>query len=166
MALERRTIELRPDLLVANWPQLEDLVVDWTGSDDAREPGPPSTNPAETLRAATAPASNYLEGLELVNRAAEAMKTMEDHSLQIQTKAFELMQQARNSRLETAQRMAELQQRLIAAEAKRDELAEKLAEAEQRARTAEEWLSKFVEAVNTGFAARRACQADKIRPAA
>jgi hypothetical protein len=166
VARERRTIELGPELLVENWPQLEDLVVDRTGRSDARDPSHLSGKPADTFRAAPPPSPNYLEGIELVNRAAEAMKTMEDHSLQIQTKAFELMQQARTTRLESSQQIAELQQRLIAAEMKRDELADQLAQAEQRAKTAEEWLGKFVEAVHTGFAARRACQADKVRSAA
>src|SRR5689334_19401560 len=120
MALERRTIELRPELLVENWPQLEGLVVDRTRNGDAGELGHPSGNSAETLRATPGPSMNYQEGLELVGRAAEAMKTMEDHSLQIQSKAFEIMQQARTTRMEASQQIAELQQRLLAAEKKRD----------------------------------------------
>jgi hypothetical protein len=159
---ERGTVELRPQLLVANG--LQEFLVDPRG--DEHDPGHPLNDSEAAVEAALAPLPNYLEGLELVHRAAHAMQTMEDHSLQIQTKAFEVMQKARANRLESAERIATLEKQLAAVEMRAEVLASQLADAEQRAGTAEEWLNRFVEAINTGFAGKRSCQPDKIRSAA
>jgi hypothetical protein len=165
MAPESKLVQL-----ATSGPQSYEPVVDSPrrrGDDGARDQRLKSDEPfAESLRATKVPALDYLEGLELVNRAAQAMQTREDHSQQIQAKAFELMQQARSNRLEAAEQIASLQEQLAASERKMGDLAKRLAHAEQRARTAEEWLERFVEAINAGFASRRACRPDNVHAAA
>lgn len=176
MPQESKMVQMRPQL-PANGPQVCELVVDPArrcGDDGGRDAGFKvgtlrdeafrSTKGATPDYLTTMP--DYLQGLELVNRAARAMQTMEDHSQQIQNKAFEFMQQARYNRLEAEQKIATLQEELAASESKIDELSKKLEQAEQRAKTAEEWLRRFLDAINTGFAARRACKPDSVRAAA
>lgn len=98
---------------------------------------------------------DYLQALELVSGAAQAMQSMEEQSTRIQTKAFELMQQARTDRQEAHERIANLANQLTASEARAEELERQLAEAELRAQTAEQWLSRFMETVNEAFAVRK-----------
>ena len=99
---------------------------------------------------------NYLEALELINGAGQAMTDLEDHSQKIQAKAFELTQKARADRLAASQQIAALQQQLAASETRVAELDSLLAEAELRAQTAQEWLRRFLEAINGAFSAHRA----------
>ncbi len=99
---------------------------------------------------------NYLEALELINGAGQAMTAMEDHSQKIQAKAFELTQTARADRLAASQQIASLQQQLAASETRVTELDSRLAEAELRAQTAQEWLRRFLETINGAFARHRA----------
>ena len=81
--------------------------------------------------AASTPSSNsYLETLELVNKAARAMATMEDHSQRIQAKAYELTQRARADRVEASQYISFLEEQLAASEARSLELSQQLDEAE------------------------------------
>ncbi|CAN7648047.1 hypothetical protein LJR220_006078 [Bradyrhizobium sp. LjRoot220] len=98
---------------------------------------------------------DYLQALELVSGAAQTMQSMEEQSARIQTKAFELMQQARTDRQEAHERIANLASQLTASEARAEELERQLAEAELRAQTAEQWLSRFMETVNEAFAVRK-----------
>ncbi|MBA2399743.1 MAG: hypothetical protein H0V72_13775 [Bradyrhizobium sp.] len=98
---------------------------------------------------------DYLQALELVSGAAQTMQSMEENSSRIQTKAFELMQQARTDRQEAHERIANLVNQLTASEARAEELERQLAEAELRAQTAEQWLSRFMETVNEAFAVRK-----------
>jgi exoribonuclease R len=98
---------------------------------------------------------DYLQALELVSGAAQTMQSMEEQSARIQTKAFELMQQARTDRQEAHERLAELANQLTASEARAEELERQLAEAELRAQTAEQWLSRFMETVTEAFAVRK-----------
>jgi hypothetical protein len=98
---------------------------------------------------------DYLQALELVSGAAQAMQSMEENSSRIQAKAFELMQQARTDRQEAHERLANLVNQLTASEARAEELERQLAEAELRAQTAEQWLSRFMETVNEAFAVRK-----------
>jgi hypothetical protein len=108
----------------------------------------------------TAKSSNiwpdYLEALELINGAGQAMTAMEDHSQKIQAKAFELTQKARADRLAASQQIASLQQQLAASETRVAELDSLLAEAELRAQTAQEWLRRFLETINGAFSTHRA----------
>jgi hypothetical protein len=99
---------------------------------------------------------NYLEALELINGAGQAMTAMEDHSQKIQAKAFELTQKARADRLAASQQIVSLQQQLAASETRVAELDSRLAEAELRAQTAQEWLRRFLETINGAFARHRA----------
>ena len=98
---------------------------------------------------------DYLQALELVSGAAQTMQSMEEQSARIQTKAFELMQQARTDRQEAHERLAELANQLTESEARAEELERQLAEAELRAQTAEQWLSRFMETVTEAFAVRK-----------
>jgi chromosome segregation ATPase len=98
---------------------------------------------------------DYLQALELVSGAAQTMQSMEEQSTRIQTKAFELMQQARTDRQEAHERIANLVNQLTASEARAEELERQLAEAELRAQTAEQWLSRFMETVTEAFAVRK-----------
>jgi hypothetical protein len=98
---------------------------------------------------------DYLQALELVSGAAQTMQSMEEQSTRIQTKAFELMQQARTDRQEAHERLATLVNQLTASEARVEELERQLAEAELRAQTAEQWLSRFMETVTEAFAVRK-----------
>jgi chromosome segregation ATPase len=98
---------------------------------------------------------DYLQALELVSGAAQTMQSMEEQSTRIQTKAFELMQQARTDRQEAHERLADLANQLTASEARAEELERQLAEAELRAQTAEQWLSRFMETVTEAFAVRK-----------
>jgi predicted RNase H-like nuclease (RuvC/YqgF family) len=98
---------------------------------------------------------DYLQALELVSGAAQTMQAMEEQSARIQTKAFELMQQARTDRQEAHERIANLVNQLTASEARAEELERQLAEAELRAQTAEQWLSRFIETVTEAFAVRK-----------
>jgi hypothetical protein len=98
---------------------------------------------------------DYLQALELVSGAAQTMQSMEEQSTRIQTKAFELMQQARIDRQESHERIAGLVNQLTASEARAEELERQLAEAELRAQTAEQWLSRFMETVTEAFAVRK-----------
>jgi predicted RNase H-like nuclease (RuvC/YqgF family) len=98
---------------------------------------------------------DYLQALELVSGAAQTMQSMEEQSTRIQTKAFELMQQARSERQESHERIANLVEQLTASEARAEELERQLAEAELRAQTAEQWLGRFMETVNEAFAVRK-----------
>jgi hypothetical protein len=107
--------------------------------------------PSDTERALP----DYLQALELVSGAAQTMQSMEEQSSRIQTKAFELMQQARSERHESHERIANLVEQLTASEARAEELEAQLAEAELRAQTAEQWLSRFMETVNEAFAVRK-----------
>jgi len=100
-------------------------------------------------------APDYQQALELVSGAAQAMQSMEENSSRIQTKAFEMMQQARSDRQEAQERLANLVNQLTASEARAEELERQLAEAELRAQTAEQWLSRFMETVNEAFAVRK-----------
>ena len=104
--------------------------------------------------------------LELVSDAAQAMKIMEDHSHEIQNKAFELMQRARSDKNAASEQIATLQELLTASEAKAEGLARQLAEAELRAQTAHEWLSRFMGTINTAFAFHGTRQAGQNRAAA
>jgi hypothetical protein len=83
------------------------------------------------------------------------MQSMEENSSRIQTKAFELMQQARIDRQEAHERIAKLVDQLTASEARAGELERQLVEAELRAQTAEQWLSRFMETVTDAFAVRK-----------
>ena len=112
------------------------------------------------------PWPQYQEALELVNDAAQAMQIMEDHSHEIQNKAFELMQRARSDKDAASQQIATLQERLTASEAKAEGLARQLAEVELRAQTAQEWLSRFMETINTAFAFHGVRQAGHNRAVA
>ena len=94
------------------------------------------------------------------------MQIMEDHSHEIQNKAFDLMQCARSDKLAASEQIAALQERLTASEAKAEGLARQLAEVELRAQTAQEWLSRFMETINTAFAFHGARQAGHNRAAA
>lgn len=107
------------------------------------------------LTASTPGSSSYLETLELVNNAARAMATMEDHSQRIQAKAFELTQRARADRLEANQYISFLEEQLAASETRSLELAHQLDEAETRARTSHEWLGRFQQTIGTVFAASK-----------
>jgi hypothetical protein len=98
---------------------------------------------------------DYLQALELVSGAAQTMQSMEEQSTRIQTKAFELMQQARTDRQEAHERITNLVDQLTASEARAEELERQLAEAELRAQTAEQWLGRFMETVNEAFAVRK-----------
>jgi len=109
---------------------------------------------------------DYLQALELVSGAAQTMQSMEEQSTRIQTKAFELMQQARTDRQESHERIANLVNQLTASEARAEELERQLAEAELRAQTAEQWLSRFMETVNEAFAVRKSRLAEASLPAA
>jgi len=109
---------------------------------------------------------DYLEALELVSGAAQTMQSMEEQSTRIQTKAFELMQQARTDRQEAHERIAGLVNQLTASEARAEELERQLAEAELRAQTAEQWLSRFMETVNEAFAVRKSRLAETSLTAA
>jgi hypothetical protein len=99
---------------------------------------------------------DYLEALELINGAGQAMAALEDHSERIQTKAFELTEKAKTDRLAAGQQIASLQQRLAANETRVAELERLLAEAELRAQTAQQWLRRFLETINSAFARHRA----------
>jgi hypothetical protein len=112
------------------------------------------------------PWPQYQEALELVNDAAQAMQIIEDHSHEIQNKAFDLMQCARSDKLAASEQIAVLQERLTASEAKAEGLARQLAEAELRAQTAQEWLSRFMETIKTAFAFHGTRQAGHNRTAA
>jgi chemotaxis regulatin CheY-phosphate phosphatase CheZ len=112
------------------------------------------------------PWPRYQEALETVNDAAKAMQIMEDHSHEIQNKAFELMQRARSDKDAASEQIATLQERLTASEAKAESLARELAEVELRAQTAQEWLSRFMETINTAFAFHETRQAGHNRAAA
>jgi hypothetical protein len=128
-----------------------DALRDDDGSNIARE-----RFEAQPLRTASTPSSgSYLETLELVNNAARAMATMEDHSQRIQAKAFELTQRARADRLEANQYISFLEEQLAASEARSLELARQLDEAESRARTSHEWLGRFQQTIGTVFAASK-----------
>lgn len=106
---------------------------------------------------ASTPGSNgYLETLELVNKAARAMATMEDHSQRIQAKAYELTQRARADRLEASQYISFLEEQLATSEARSLELSQQLDEAETRARTSDEWLGRFQQTIGAVFAASKA----------
>jgi hypothetical protein len=109
---------------------------------------------------------DYLEALELINGAGQAMTALEDHSQKIQAKAFELSQKARADRLAASQQIASLQQQLAASETRVAELDSLLAEAELRAQTAQEWLRRFLETINGAFSTHRADprQAGKNNP--
>ena len=109
---------------------------------------------------------DYLQALELVSGAAQTMQSMEENSSRIQTKAFELMQQARTDRQEAHERIANLVDQLTASEARAEELERQLAEAELRAQTAEQWLSRFMETVNEAFAVRKSRLAEASLTAA
>ena len=98
---------------------------------------------------------DYLQALELVSGAAQAMQTMEAESARIQAKAFELMQQARTDRQESHERIAELANQLTASEARAEQLEQRLADTELRAQTAEQWLGRFMETVTEAFAVRK-----------
>jgi chromosome segregation ATPase len=128
----------------------------------------PDIRSAESqINAVSAPETpwpQYQEALELVNDAAQAMQIMEDHSHQIQNKAFDLMQCARSDKLAASEQIAALQERLTASEAKAEGLARQLAEAELRAQTVQEWLSRLMETINTAFHGTR--QAGPNRTAA
>jgi hypothetical protein len=107
---------------------------------------------------------DYLQALELVSGAAQTMQSMEEQSSRIQTKAFELMQQARSERQESHERIANLVEQLTASEERAEELERQLAEAELRAQKAEQWLSRFMETVTEAFAVRksRLAEADML----
>lgn len=109
------------------------------------------------LRTASTPSSSssYLETLELVNNAARAMATMEDHSQRVQAKALELTQRARADRLEANQYICFLEEQLAASETRSLQLAQQLDEAESRARTSHEWLGQFQQTIGTVFAASK-----------
>ena len=109
---------------------------------------------------------DYLHALELVSGAAQTMQSMEEQSARIQTKAFEMMQQARTDRQEAHERLADLANQLTASEARAEELERQLAEAELRAQTAEQWLSRFMETVNEAFAVRKSRLAEASLTAA
>ena len=118
-------------------------------------------NPADMIERAL---PDYLQALELVSGAAQTMQSMEEQSTRIQTKAFELMQQARSERQESQERIANLVDQLTESEARAEKLEQQLAEAELRAQTAEQWLSRFMETVNEAFAVRksRLAEADML----
>lgn len=101
---------------------------------------------------------DYLEALELINGAAQVMSAMEEHSQQIQAKAFELTERARADRLTTSQQIASLEQQLAVSETRAAELSRLLADAELRAQTAQEWLQRFLEAINGSLSPLRAFQ--------
>jgi hypothetical protein len=101
---------------------------------------------------------DYLEALELINGAAQAMSAMEEHSQQIQAKAFELTERARTDRLATSQQIASLEQQLAVSETRVAELSRLLADAELRAQTAQEWLQRFLETINGSLSPLRAFQ--------
>jgi hypothetical protein len=98
---------------------------------------------------------DYLEALELINGAGQAMTALEDHSQRIQARAFELTQKAKADRLAATQQIAALQQQLAASETHVAELDSRLAEAELRAQTAQEWLRRFLESIHSAFARQR-----------
>lgn len=128
-----------------------DALRDDDGSNIARE-----RFDGQALHTASTPgSSSYLETLELVNNAARAMATMEDHSQRIQAKAYELTQRARADRLEANQYISFLEEQLAASETRSLELAQQLDEAESRARTSHEWLDRFQQTIGTVFAASK-----------
>ena len=118
--------------------------------------------PSPTALPKDADSPDHLQALELISGAAQAMQMVESHSHKIQAKAFELLQHSRSKRIEASQQIASLQERLIASEANVEQLTKRLAEAEARANTAEHWLRRFHDAINTAFADKRACQPDKV----
>ncbi|MBR1226170.1 MULTISPECIES: hypothetical protein [unclassified Bradyrhizobium] len=122
--------------------------------------------PSAAARPKDADSPDHLQALELISGAAQAMQMVESHSHKIQAKAFELLQHSRSKRIEASQQIASLQERLIASEANVEQLTKRLAEAEARANTAEHWLRRFHDAINTAFADKRACQPDKVSSAA
>jgi hypothetical protein len=129
-----------------------DALRDDEGSNVARE-----RFDGQAFRAASTPGSGgYLDTLELVNNAARAMATMEDHSQRIQAKALELTQRARADRLEANQYISFLEEQLAACETRSLELAQRLDEAETRARTSQEWLGRFQQTIGAVFAASKA----------
>ena len=109
-----------------------------------------------------ADSQDHLQAIELITGAAQAMQMVEHHSHKIQAKAFELLQHSRSKRIEASQQISGLQERLIASEAKVEQLTKRLAEAEARANTAEHWLRRFHDAINTAFADKRSCQPDSV----
>jgi hypothetical protein len=98
---------------------------------------------------------DYLEALELINGAGQAMTALEDHSQRIQARAFELTQKAKADRLAASQQITALQQQLAASETRVAELDSRLAEAELRAQTAQEWLRRFLDSIQAAFARHR-----------
>lgn len=109
-----------------------------------------------------ADSQDHLQALELITGAAQAMQMVEHHSHKIQAKAFELLQHSRSKRIEASQQISGLQEKLLASEAKVEQLTKRLAEAEARANTAEHWLRRFHDAINTAFADKRSCQPDSV----
>lgn len=99
---------------------------------------------------------DYLEALELLNGAGQAMSAMEEHSQKIQATAFELTERARADRLTATQQIASLEQQLAVSETRAAELNRLLADAELRAQTAQEWLQRFLDTINGNFSALRA----------
>jgi hypothetical protein len=139
-------------------PSGVDLVVHYADAlrdDDGSSPARERFDGQPPRTASTPSPSSYLETLELVNSAARAMATMEDHSQRIQAKTFELTQRARADRLEANQYISFLEEQLAASEARSLELAQQLDEAELRARTSHEWLGRFQQTISTVFAASK-----------
>jgi hypothetical protein len=102
---------------------------------------------------------DYLEALELINGAGQAMSAMEEQSQKIQAKAFELAERARVDRLAAIEQIASLEQQLAVSETRAAELSRLLADAELRAQTAQEWLQRFLETINGTFSSLRTAPA-------
>ena len=168
MARESRATNRQPSAI--RRPHVYSLVVPRTEDDGDSEfsfelEEVPSV-PSAAAQPKEAGSPDHLQALELISGAAQAMQMVESHSHKIQAKAFELLQHSRSKRIEASQQIASLQERLIASEANVEQLTKRLAEAEKRADTAEHWLRRFHDAINTAFADKRACQPDKASSAA
>ncbi|MBR1148439.1 hypothetical protein [Bradyrhizobium sp. AUGA SZCCT0431] len=168
MARESRGTNRQPHAI--RRPHIYSLVVprteDQGDSDFSLELEEVPSAPSAAALPKDADSPDHLQALELISGAAQAMQMVESHSHKIQAKAFELLQHSRSKRIEASQQIASLQERLIASEANVEQLTKRLAEAEARANTAEHWLRRFHDAINTAFADKRACQPDKVSSAA
>jgi hypothetical protein len=171
MLVETRTAHNRPTVTTIHEPELRCSILTAADSRSRRPDASPYANvpgsgpnpiPIRTPSSGEAGRSglwpDYLEALELLNGAAQAMSAMEDHSERIQAKAFELTGKAKADRLAASQQIASLEQQLAASETRAAELNRLLAEAELRAQTAQEWLQRFLETINGTFSALRNAQ--------
>ena len=96
---------------------------------------------------------SYLDTLEMISSAAEAMLAMESHSQRIQAKACEIAERARYDVTAAQQESAALRDQLAENAARIESLERSLQEAEERAQTAQQWLTRFEQAASRAFSA-------------